>query len=506
MTVKEAVGIALTVFVGASPAAAQANGWAIPKCDIKPRHFLVNSGILYLKNATETRFDEQKRKDLQDGLRVLTQALTSGGQDKNAAAWYYLGRYYQMVTDLPGADSAFTKAQILAPACKDDISTWRRVLWTPVFNKGVQAFNANQTDSAIAAFRLANVIYSGEPGGHNALATLYANIGQIDSAARYYGLAAQAAAADPVKWVKERREALYNRGAVLHQAHRWDEALAAFHEYLAAYPNDTQAMAGVASAEAAKGNVDSATAMYTKILERADSVAPEQLFSAGVAIFNSAPARPDTAPVGNSCRTEARRDRTLTPRRIATRCDLVTRAMIRQHDQTSAGTYRLAARAFETGLARNASYRDALFNLTNAYVALQDTANLLPTAQRLVAVDPLSRGAMRLLAAGWQFRGNPDSTLRYVTVADSALSALPVEVGITTFTPQDQSASLNGLVTNFHDKPSEALQLTIDFLDAKSEVVASQTVDIAALEPGGSQGFQASAIGVGMVAWRYKKS
>ncbi|MBI1967350.1 MAG: tetratricopeptide repeat protein [Gemmatimonadetes bacterium] len=505
MTVKQALGITLAVLVGASgasPVAAQARGWVVPKCDIKPGHYLVNSGVLYLKNASETRFEDQKQKDLRDALRVLTQALTSGGQDENPAAWYYLGRYYQMVTDLSGADSAFTRALALAPTCKDDIGSWRRVLWTPVFNKGVQAFNAGQTDTAIVAFRLANVIYSGEPGGHNALANLYANQGQVDSAARYYGLAAQAAAADPVKYAKERREALFNRGAVLHQAHRWNDALAVFQEYLAAYPGDAQAMAGVASAHAATGNTDSATAMYVKILDRADSVTPEQLFHAGVAVFNGAPPQPDTATAGTSCRGVARRDRTLTPRRLAARCDSVVRAMIHEHDAAAAGTYRMAARAFEAGLGRNPGYRDALFNLTNTYLVLQDTANMLPAAQRLVAVDPMGRGSLRLLAAAWQLRGKPDSTLKYLAAGDSLL---PVEVSITRFGPEEQNASLNGLVTNFHDKPSEPLQLTIEFLDAKGEVVASQTVDIAAIEPGGSQGFQTSAIGAGIVSWRYKK-
>lgn len=521
MTVRQVLGIAVTVFVGASPLGAQASGWAPAKCDIKPGHFLVNSGLLYLKSASETRFEDQKAKDIRDAHRVLTQALTTGGQDRNPAAWYYLGRYYQMLSDLQGADTAFTRALALAPACEDDVMLWRRRLWTPVFNRGVQFFNANQVDSAIATFRLANVIYSGEPSGHSALATLFANQGQVDSAARYYGLAAQTAAAalgmlharpgrvdstvaaDSARYTRERREALYNQGAVLHQAQRWDEALAAFREYLTAYPTDAQALAGVASAYAAQGHVDSATAIYRRILERADSVTPEQLFAAGVAIFNGVPPTPDTAPAGTACRADARRDRTLTPRRIAARCDSVTRAALRAHDAATAGTYRLAARAFEFGLSRNANYRDALYNLTNTYLVLQDTAQLLPTAQRLVAVDPLSRGAHRLLAAGWQLRQNPDSTLRYLTDADSSL---PVEVSVSNFSPRGQDASLSGLITNFHDQPNAALTVVFEFLDAKGEVVVSQGVEVTAIEAGGSQAFQAAGIGAGIVAWRYRKS
>src|SRR6266446_2481366 len=92
------VGLALASELGAQE-------WVGPKCDIKPGHYLVNSAVLYLKSATETKFAEQKDKDLRDALRVLTQAVTSGGQQKNPSAWYYLGRYYSELKDVAGADS-----------------------------------------------------------------------------------------------------------------------------------------------------------------------------------------------------------------------------------------------------------------------------------------------------------------------------------------------------------------------------------------------------------------
>src|ERR1041385_754124 len=88
-------------------------GWAAAKCgsDLKPNHYLVNSGLLYLKSATSARFDDQKRKDLADAQRTLTQALTTGGQDKNPAAWYYLGRFDdQKRKDLADAQRTLTQA------------------------------------------------------------------------------------------------------------------------------------------------------------------------------------------------------------------------------------------------------------------------------------------------------------------------------------------------------------------------------------------------------------
>src|SRR5438876_7043314 len=113
-----------------------------------------------------------------------SEALATGGQEKNPAAWYYLARYYALQNDLAGADSAFTKALVLAPTCKDDIDRWRRIFWVPVFNEGVKAWQAGNTDSAIASFRRANAIYSGEPTGFIYLGTLFAGREAPDASLR----------------------------------------------------------------------------------------------------------------------------------------------------------------------------------------------------------------------------------------------------------------------------------------------------------------------------------
>src|SRR5207247_7464639 len=104
--VSSLIGVSQLAAQGAGAAgAAQTNRWAEAKCDIKPGHYLVNSGLLYLKSATETRSAEQKQKDLRDAQRVLTQALTPGNQDKNPAACYSLGRYYKLTNEPAGGVS-----------------------------------------------------------------------------------------------------------------------------------------------------------------------------------------------------------------------------------------------------------------------------------------------------------------------------------------------------------------------------------------------------------------
>src|SRR3989441_8523889 len=120
MPLKQARGIPACVLAaalggGGAPAVTQAQQiWLPAACDIKPGHQLVNSGMQSLKSAFSTKFADQRTKDLKDAERVLTQAVTTGNQAKNPAAWYYLGRYYLMAGELGGADSAFTKALTLA--------------------------------------------------------------------------------------------------------------------------------------------------------------------------------------------------------------------------------------------------------------------------------------------------------------------------------------------------------------------------------------------------------
>jgi len=479
--------------------------WLEPKCGIKPGHFMVNSGVLYLRNAAKTRFDDQREKDLREANRVLNEALTSGDQSKNPAAWYYLGRYYIVRHDALGADSAFRKAEALIPACRDDILFWRRnSLWVPAFNAGVAAMNAQQSDSAIAAFRRAIQVYDAEPQAFTLLAAVFFNSRRPDSAAKYFRLGIQAAS-DP-KFAGEKKDAMFNLGNALYAAEQYDSAAAAFTEFLRVTPSDAQALARLGDVLAAAGHKDSAMVIYRQIVSHADSMDPVSLINAGASIYNAAPSAPDTAALIASCRTERRGGRTtLTAaqrRTITVACDSVAKQAVRERNAVAAEHYRLAAHAFESALKRNPQSRDALFNLTNTYFAMRDPDKMLGMAQRLIVVDPMNRISLRLVAQAWQMKSKGDSALHYVILADSLL---PVEVSVSSFSPGDQNVSLGGLVTNFHDRPSAPFKLEFNFLGAGGQVVASQSVDLPAIPAGANHPFQVQAIGAGIVAWQYKK-
>ncbi len=526
MTVQQAVGIPACILAAAlAPVVTKAQQIWLPAasaCDFKPGN-LVNNGIESLKSAFSTKFADQRTKDMKAAERTLLQAVT-GDQGKNAAAWYYLGRYYVMASDLGGADSAYAKAMVLAPACKEDIVLQRRQAWVPLFNSAAAAWQAGNTDSAIAAFRRANQIYQAEPLGFIYLANLFiareepdsalkakdagkyhtdslVYATRMDSAAKYFRLAVPAAS-DP-KFAKDKREAWLNVARVYHTARRYDEAARAYKEYLAAYPSDVQAAASLAELYLRANQRDSAMALYAAIPTHADSASAEDLFGAAGAVLSGIPDTPDTAELDAACaKALKRKTPPLTARQIGARCQPAAADTMRKFHALADPLYRLGVQTYEAGLAKSPYYRDALYNMTGISFALNDTAKILPLAQRLYAVDPMNRLTLAKIAGAWQLAGKKDSALYYLTLADS----LPIEVTVGRFVANEQGASLEGLYSNFHSKPSRPVKVTFELVDGKGNVLASLPQDVPAVDAGSSQSFKLKATQTGAVAWRYKRS
>jgi tetratricopeptide (TPR) repeat protein len=525
MTVKPLLPITLCTLAGAlAPAALRGQQvWLPAACDIKPGHQLVNNGMQSLRSAAGTKFADQRAKDLKEAERTLTQAVTTGKQEQNPAAWYYLGRYYLMTDDYLGADSALTKAATLAPACQDDIALYRRNSWVPAYNAGVQAWQAGNIDSATVAFRRATQVYRGDPLAFIYLANLFVGrqepdsgekktdaakyhgdsllyATRMDSAAKYFRLAVPAAS-DP-KYAKDRRDAFFNVARVYHSVKRYDEAKAAYREYLAAYPHDVQAMASLAGLYANTNQVDSALALYNAILAHADSATADELFGAAQSVLATIPSSPDTAEMDAACgKAQKKKSPALTVRQIATRCTPAAVDTMRKFHALADPQYRLVARAYEAGLQKNPFYRDALYNLAGISFLVGDTSKVLPLAQRLYAVDPMNRMTLAKIAGGWQLLGKKDSVQRYLTLADS----LPIEVTVGNFSTTEKGAVIEGLFSNFHSKPSPTLKVGFEFLDATGAVVASQPQDVPVLAVGSNQAFKVTVDKPGITAWRYKR-
>jgi len=451
-------------------AKSQPTQYLAPDCGLKANHFKVSSGAAYLKSAVESDVPENRTRILNDGERVLLEAMNKNGQVKNPAAWYFLGRIYLQRGDIYGADSALTRAVALAPNCAKDVDGFRKNAWVALVKAGSKFEEEKNTDSALVMYRQAAVVYHGSPITNYQIAAILNDKGQVDSAAEYFG---KAAAVPPTGGdtteIKFRNRSAFNQGAILLNAKKYDAAAAAFQHYLAWVPNDNEAKRGLAASYRGLGQTEKAQALEKDLVNAGGApgagagagagAASQDLMSAGVNLYNDK-------------------------------------------------KYAEAATAFQKASDAEPFNRDALSNLSNTYLALKAGPKLLATATKLVAIEPLSENALKLQGEGYKESGKVDSAVK---VAERVL-ALPVDVKVNDFTPTGNSATLSMTATG---RPAQTpsgkpiapvpVGLVVEFLDAKGGVVAPSEAQIPPLKPGASQEVKVTGQGAGITAWRYKK-
>ncbi len=530
--VARVVACTLATALSTGPLAAQGD-WVPPQapCELVPGNSKINNGIQALKSA-----------QLGPAQQLLSDAILRDNQAANPAAWYYLGRVYVARDDAVGADSAFGRAEALAPKCAADIATHKNELWGKIVNDGLAAWQEGKQDSGLALLHTAARLEPKNPKTFTTIAALYASKGGDDSALAYYRRGAQAAGDDPA-FAHDKHEALGNawhlvvrkvqghpaaqrtgriragldsmqrgisadstvlvrlvassqsrkaRGAKLAPADQqlftrdstaraqavareraalaaalqqlaadssalavaFAPAIAALVDYLAVYPADVEAATSLATLYAQSGRAAQAGAAFDSLAAHAKDLNPDALFGPGIRMVGQ-------------------------------------------------GLYGPGARALALGLARNPYRREALFSLAVAYYQLRDSASLLPAAERLLALDPLNRASLKLVAAGWDFRARRDSAKVYVARADSGVT---VEIAVASFVPDSAGASISVVAANLKPAPSRPFRLTFEFLDATGQVVATQSQDVPAIAPRQSQVFDWTLSGKGIAGWRYRGS
>ncbi len=476
MTTRIVSALALLGSFSAAPAWAQAvindrvaqampSKYTAPNCGLKAGHFKVQSGATYLKTGIETDVPENQARALENGKKVLLEALEQNNQEKNPALWYYLGRIYLQQGDIVGADSALTKAETMSPACKKEIGDVRYTGWVPLVNAGITFAKEEKSDSALALFRQANTIYRDKPQAYSAAGVIFANEKATDSAIVYFQRAAEISAA--ANLVEDRNSATYNLGAMLQRANRNEEAIAALERFVGWVPKDVEAKKALAGLYRTTGKTDKAKAIEQELLAMgattdatgAAAVAAEDISNIGVNLYNEK-------------------------------------------------KYAEAAAAFEKALAAEPYNRDVLSNLSNAYLALKDGPKLLAAANRLVAIEPLSENALKLQREGNRLTGKIDSAVK---LAEGVL-ALPVDVRVTGLSAAGDGARLTGTATGREAQTPTGkaiapapVVLVFEFLDAKGAPVATQEAQIPALTAGATHDLTVEAKGAGITAWRYKR-
>src|SRR6266516_4302716 len=503
----------------AGPLVAQ-GGWVTPQppCELSAGHFKVNGGILYLKTAAEK--PERRDQQLEQARKVLTEAIVQNAQDKNAAAWYYLGRYYVETADAAGADSALARALALASQCKQDIDGYRRRLWANTLNGGLAAWQGGKEDSAALLFRLAAHLQPGNPKAFVALAGLYAGKDNYDSALAYYRRTAQTAGNDTA-FAKDKKDALGNAARILVGRAQSDPAAQNYARLRASvdsidrgFETDSTALARmIASSQSRRARGRRLTPADQQTFTRDSTTraqAVAQARAGRATLLQQMTADSGKLQAAFAPAIAALRDYLAAyPGELDAAASLATLyAQSGRAGEAAAVFDSLAVHAgsFDPEELFTAGQRlmgQRLYRLGVGYYQVRDSTRLLDVAQQLVQLDPLNRSSLKLLAAAWDLQGKRDSTLKYVAQADSLVA---VEVTVSSFVPDSAGAAVTLLATNLKPAPSKPFRLTVEFLDRQGKPVASETREVPAIAPLESQQIDLKVSGKGIVGWRYRAS
>lgn len=448
--------------VDARVAAAMVGQFAPPLCPMRKdsRHSNIERA---LKSYAEEREPARRDRALADADRLLREVIAA--EPNNGATWYYLGRYYLALGDMAGMDSAWVRAEPMLPDCDVDMTTYRQNAWATLTNAGIEFQNAGQDDSAKVVYLGATRAYRGLPHAFMNLGVLYANAGNNDSAATYFASAVRATEGDSTM-LEERSALLLNLGTIYQRMGDHRAAVNTLGEYARGNPDDDNVLRQISVSYRALDMVDSAEAVESRLLAalsemNLDDLDGQDLLAVGVGLFQ-------------------------------------------------AEQYARAADVFRRAVVLNPYDRDALYNLANSYLALEDGPQLLTASVQLREMEPMNEDVLRLQGQALRFIGGRDNEL--IAVAE-ALVGLPVSVEVSRVSYTATEGRIAGTILGraamtpeSRPIPPAPLTLLFEFLDIQGNVVGTATVEVPALTEGQAHQLSLTApVSRGVSGWRYRK-
>ena len=223
-----------------------------------------------------------------DSLAAFTEAWEAieDDLDSDNPVVFLMGAQVQMgLDDFARAAELLDRFDELAdPECSMHGDNQRYNGWVRLYNRGVNAYNGGETESAISSFMLANGLRP-DMRTYRMAATLQAQSGETDAAIETYQTALSTEMAEAVD-AEQMSDAVRGLGDLLMSAGRADEALAAFDGYLRDNPDDVVIRIRYAGVLADQGQADEATAIYGEILGRTD-LSYDQWLEVGVGLYNA---------------------------------------------------------------------------------------------------------------------------------------------------------------------------------------------------------------------------
>jgi tetratricopeptide (TPR) repeat protein len=375
------------------------------------------------------------QKNYDQAIALANQGLQA--DSTNARYYLILGEAQAGAGKYELADQALTNAQRIYPAYGREAAPIREQAWATAFNEGVTAYNASNTDAAIAAWEKANQIYSYRAESSQNLAALYTQKGDYAKAIQAYQAGMAALSSSPpgreltAEEMKDRAqvrgEMSSNLAELLLFTEKYADAEKLYREQLAKDASNIGLQSKLAAAIAAQpGRGAEAAAMYNTLLA-SPNLRVEDYQDIGVALF-------------------------------------------------TAKNYPRASEAFAKVSAARPNSREALYNQANALYAGEQWAALLPVAQKLVTLDPLYEDSYLMLArAQREAKQNPDALASL-----QIIEQMPVKVKDVQLRAAATRTTVRGTAVGNAAAQGSPVQLRFTFYGANGQAVGTQTASISA--------------------------
>jgi tetratricopeptide (TPR) repeat protein len=377
----------------------------------------------------------------------------------NATYFFIAAQAHAGLGNFEVADSLFDTAQRLYPAYELEIDPAREQAWAMAFNRGIEAYQANDMATAATAWRQANRIYNKRSEGYLNLAVIYTQNEDYDQAAEAYRQALAALGRTPARElapeeVEEREEAraqiMESYAQLLVYTERFAEAERLYREYLQTNPTDLAARSALAMVIARQGNQAEARRIYDELMSAPDLTSTD-LFNIGVGLFN-------------------------------------------------AEDYERAAQAFRRVTEMSPNNRDAWFNLLNSLYAGDRHADVVPVGQRMLEIDPLNQAASAILGRAYRETRQNQRALEVLTRMDQ----LPVYVRDLQFRPGEGRSTLSGTMEGHRARAGAPIRLEFTFFGPQGPL-GTQTVTVNAPAAQATAPFEVTYTGTTVpVGYRYR--
>ncbi len=356
----------------------------------------------------------------------------------------------ELIDLVAAADSAFTNVERALPGCREELEGFRAQMWQRLLQDGVRLAHEGNTDSAVVIIRRALSVYDGLPHGHYYLAAVLQQGGRIAEAVAAFRETAERISADDAledTTLAEFRDnavyivalSRYERADTLpdgaEKTEAMREAARMFREHIDEFPDSERAGNSrilLMSAYSTVGDSAALNLARRQMIEQADEFTAVQLLEAGTHAFNTQ----DTE---------------------------------------------LAVALLEKGIEKNPYSRPGLFNLANVYWATKRFDRMVPTAHRLVQLDPNNPNNFEILAVAMENQAQTIQNAQQRKVQMDSVRMLvdraqtmPIQVTFNALGMDGAVREVSGQIRNATQRQRE-VTIEIEFLDEGGRVVARES-------------------------------